>query len=143
MVRKSFTNKQTNKQTDRQTNRGENNTSSTSLSEVNILRYILKLYTHEGCNALLDIYNEPTHNITSFYIHILSGENDTLFNFLNFEDTYNIFFYNFMNIFQQNIPLIDTGNPDVALTVIHSFICDLFVKASDNTRHISKNIKFG
>ena len=70
-------------------------------------------------------------------MHILTGGNDTLFNFLNFEDTYN-FFYNFINTFQQNIPLIGTGNIDVVLNVLHLFIYDLFIKASDNTRQISK-----
>ena len=59
---------------------------------VNVIQYILKLYTYEGSNSLLDIYTKPTHNITRFCIHILTGENDTLFNFLNFEDTYNFFF---------------------------------------------------
>ena len=70
-------------------------------------------------------------------MHILTGENDTLFNFLNFEDTYN-FFYNLINTFQQNIPLIGAGNIDVVLNVLHLFIYDLFIKASDNTRQISK-----
>ena len=43
-----------------------------------------------------------------------------------------------MNTFQQNIPLIGTGNIDVVLNVLHLLIYDLFIKASDNTRKISK-----
>ena len=71
---------------------------NTIKKSVNVIQHILKLYTYEGSNSLLGIYTKPAHNIAGFYIHILTGENDTLFNFLNFEDTYNFFlqFYEYI-----------------------------------------------
>ena len=50
------------------------------------MQHILKLYTYEESNSLLDIYTKPTHNINCFYLHILRDENDTLINFLKFEN---------------------------------------------------------
>ena len=44
---------------------------------------------------------------------------------------------NFINTFQQNIPLIG-DNIDVVLNYLHLLIYDLYIKASDNTIQISK-----